>query len=388
MKLTERIVVPRGYARNMELADPFSTGKRSGILLERRRLVKAAGDLAICRPARYNDRFQSQDKRMNGEPRQIKLTCQVDNYRNGWTIVQFLAHRFKYHTSDAWHERVLDRSVRVNGAVIEPHGVVAKDDQVEYTIWHTEPPVDFRYDVLFEDEWLLAVSKSGNIPVHSCGVYITHTLIARLRNDFGPHLRLAHRLDRETSGVTLLCKDRETARAFGDMFHRGEVGKTYFALVDGMVGEDKFEVDAPIGRIDQRETYAEEYEYARNNDLAFYLPKRRVDFDNGKPSHTRFQVLKRGERFTTLEAVPLTGRTNQIRVHLAHAGHPIIGDKIFYLRGDLREECLRQGLTARVRDALVLDRHALHCRRLDFVHPHTHKRTIVYAPIPPDINVI
>lgn len=319
------------------------------------------------------------------QSKKLTLTCTVDPYRSGWTIVEFLAHRFKYHTAEAWARRVRDSWVTVNDATVEPGARVHKDDTVQYTIWHREPPVDDSYDVLYEDEWLLAVGKSGNIPVHACGVYITHTLIARLKMDFGDKLNLAHRLDRETSGAVVLCKDRESNRRLAGMFSRGEVEKEYVAVVYGRVAADRFEIDAPIGKMDQRTSFPQEYAYGKAHNLATYLPKRRVDPEHGRPARTVFDVICRSERFTALRAVPETGRTNQIRVHLAHAGHPIVGDKIFGLQGDFREEVLREGLTERVREALVLNRQALHCASLRFAHPMNGERIEIKSPIPGDI---
>jgi len=323
---------------------------------------------------------------MELEKKQITLTCHVDAYRGGWTIVEFLAHRFKYHTAEGWEDRVRRRWVRVNGAEVEPGHVVSKDDAVAYTIWHAEPPVDDRYDVLHEDGDLLAVSKSGNIPVHACGVFITHTLIARLREDFGPDINLCHRLDRETSGVVVLAKNKEANRALAGKFARGEVEKRYVAVVHGAVAEDDFTIDAPIGKVDVRFQYPVEYEWGKENDLATYLPKRVVDVENGKPARTRCEVVRSAGDFTVLRVTPEQGRTNQIRVHLAHAGHPIVGDKIYALTGEVRDEMLRDGLTDRVCAALVLERHALHCGWLRFAHPRTGETMEVEAPVPADMT--
>jgi 23S rRNA pseudouridine1911/1915/1917 synthase len=323
---------------------------------------------------------------MEDEKKQLTLTCTVDAYRSGWTVVEFLAHRFKYHTAEGWDRRVRDRWVTVNDSPVDPSHRVAKDDAVQYTIWHSEPAVDDTYDVLFEDDWLLAVGKSGNIPVHACGVYITHTLIARLKDDFGGGLNLAHRLDRETSGVVVLCKDRESNRRLAGMFAKRAVAKTYLAIVYGEVRNERFEVDAPIGNLDQRDSFPAEYAWGKAHKIATYLPKRRVDFAGGKAARTTFGVVRRLRGYTVLEVVPETGRTNQIRVHLAHAGFPIVGDKTYALGGELRDEMLREGLTDRVRQALVLDRHALHCRGLCFDHPMTGERITVEAPLPRDLE--
>jgi len=326
---------------------------------------------------------------IQAEKKRITLTCQVDPYRAGWTIVDFLAHRFKYHTAEGWEQRVREEWVTVNGAAVTPGHVVRADDAVGYTIWHAEPPVDDRYQVLHEDDDILAVSKSGNVPVHACGVFITHTLIARLRRDFGDGVALCHRLDRETSGVVVLAKHRDANRRLAGDFAHGRVEKTYAAAVFGHVGDDALAVDAPIGKIDVRAAYPEDYARGKAADLATYLPKRAVDFDGGKPARTRFEVVRRGESdgvaFTALRAVPEQGRTNQIRVHLAHAGHPLLGDKIYALSGAAREELLREGVTERVRRALVTPRHALHCAHLAFAHPRTGERIEFRAPAPADL---
>ena len=323
---------------------------------------------------------------MSTEKKELTLTCKVDSYRSGWTVVEFLAHRFKYHTASGWDRRVRDRQVRVNAAEVDPDHVVRMDDAVQYTIWHAEPEVDYSYDILYEDDSLLAVSKSGNIPVHACGVFITHTLIAKLRKDFGPALNLAHRLDRETSGVVLLCKNRQSNRVMAETFRKSEVSKSYLAVAYGRVPQDGFEIDAPIGKMDQRYQYPDEYAWGKAHDMATYLPKRRVDPQNGKPARTIFKVRKRKDNFTVLGVVPISGRTNQIRVHLSYAGFPVVGDKIFALNGELRDECLKNGLTPRVKEALILDRHALHCESLKFEHPITGEDLCITAPPPTDLR--
>jgi 23S rRNA-/tRNA-specific pseudouridylate synthase len=222
---------------------------------------------------------------MCAEKKKITLACEVDSYRSGWTIVRFLSHRFKYHPPERWTARVRDGFVQVNGRDVSTDQIVTKGDVVTYTIFHAEPEVDFRYDVIYEDEYLLAISKSGNIPVHACGVYIRNTLIATLKNVYGENLNLAHRLDRETSGLTLLTKDPDTSRTLGRMFASGEVSKVYAAVVHGVVHEASFEVDAPIGKTMEEFSARFHGESESDGDLAEdrprYVPRRCVDFEHG-----------------------------------------------------------------------------------------------------------
>lgn len=305
---------------------------------------------------------------MDAEPKRITLDCRVDSYRSGWTVVEFLSHRFKYHPAERWTHRVEDGRVQVNGANVATAHRVHKDDVVSYTIVHAEPPVDWRYDVVYEDDDLLAVNKSGNLPVHACGVYIRNTLITHLRNHYG-QVSLAHRLDRETSGLVLLTKNVPAARALGGMFAHGEVSKSYVAVVHGRVDADSFDVDAPIGKVEYTIAEPTDGPELRGN----FAPKRIVDFKNGKPARTQFQVLRRGEGYTVLRAQPLTGRTNQIRVHLHHIGHPILGDKTYH----------PANASSAVRP---IARHALHSRVLAFEHPVSGAPMTLTADVPDDMK--
>ncbi len=312
---------------------------------------------------------------METEPKKITLDCRVDSYRSGWTVVEFLSHRFKYHPPERWTHRIEDGRVRVNGECVATAHRVHKDDVVSYTIVHAEPPVDWRYDVVYEDDDLLAVSKSGNLPVHACGVYIQNTLITHLRDHYG-RISLAHRLDRETSGCLLLTKNIRAARALSDMFASGSVSKTYIAVVHGRVEADLFEVDAPIGKVEYTRVERAVDGAGRAPAAGYqgnYFPRRVVDFENGKPSRTRFEVLKREDGYTVLHVQPLTGRTNQIRVHLHHVGHPLLGDKTYRVVGEANA-------------IPPIGRQALHSRSLEFEHPVSGSPMTLTAAVPEDMR--
>lgn len=300
----------------------------------------------------------------------IVLSCDVDPYHDGWALLEFLCDRFRYLDRGEWVDRIERGRVRVNGGVGAGPLTVRAGDVVEYEVHVTEPPVDFTYTVVFDDADLLVVGKSGNIPVHAGGTYFRHTLVAKLREDTGLKLDLAHRLDRETSGLTVLTKNADAARGMGAAFSRGAVEKVYLAVVRGHPEEDEFTLDEPIGRVDR----------------SFPVARSVVDRADGKPARTDFRVVERLRDVALVEARPRTGRKNQIRVHLEAAGHPVLGDKIYGMPLDLLEERLVLPESPRVREHLVLPRHALHAWRLAFDHPLTAVALDLEAPVPEDMR--
>jgi RluA family pseudouridine synthase len=313
---------------------------------------------------------------VRSDPRTYQLSCEVDPYRDGWTLERFLSHRFRYHPSPIWVERMAAGAVRLNGVTAGPDAVVRKGDRIEYTVVHAEPEVDFRYEVLHRDETVLAVAKSGNIPVHAGGKYICNTLITRLREDFGEGLRPAHRLDRETSGVIVLARTRKAAAAFERQFRGRRVRKRYLAVVRGTAPEE-ITVDAAIVRREPPEPP--------------YFRAVTGEGEGGKAAVTRFRRLRTGtaaapphEPISLVEAAPESGRTNQIRVHAAHAGFPILGDKVYGVPEAMARAFVTSGPTDEIEAAAGAPRHLLHCAELDLTHPATGEPLRLRAPVPPD----
>ena len=173
----------------------------------------------------------------------------------------------------------------------------------------------------------------------------------------GGQVSIVNRLDRETSGLVLVCKTAEAARRFHMAMTRRAVGKEYLALVWGWPEEDTFTINAPILRQGERLP------------TAIYL--KRCVHPEGAEAVTRFRVEKRfekatsaGNRFALVRAFPETGRTHQIRIHLAYAGHPIVGDKIYGPDEQCYLEFIETGWTPSLEERLLLPRHALHSTRL------------------------
>jgi 23S rRNA pseudouridine1911/1915/1917 synthase len=226
-----------------------------------------------------------------------------------------------------------------------------------------ERPIDPGIPILATGRGFVAVDKPARVPVHPAGGVVENSLIRMLRRQLGdPGLRLAHRLDRETTGVLLVAGDASTARRLGCAFQDGRVEKEYLALVAGDVRSDHGSIDAPIGP-------------ARASRVAV-----RLETGHGKPALTRWRVERRLAGATLLRLFPATGRRHQLRVHLAAIGHPILGDML-YGRSD--EEYLAVVRGERPRPGP--SRHLLHCARLRFPDPAGGPAVDVASPLPADL---
>ncbi|CAA0080067.1 Ribosomal large subunit pseudouridine synthase A [BD1-7 clade bacterium] len=199
------------------------------------------------------------------------------------------------------------------------------------------PPCDADIDIVYADSRILVVNKpSGLLSVPGRDVRNRDCLITRLQVDF-PEARIVHRLDLSTSGLMVLGLDAEAHRHLSRQFEMREVGKSYQAVVDGFIAEDSGAVDAPL--------------------ICDWpnRPRQMVDNDNGKPALTHFEVIHRDDerQQTRVRLKPHTGRSHQLRVHMLHLGHPIVGCK-FYAPAAVRAQS---------------DRLLLHACELSFVHP-------------------
>lgn len=200
--------------------------------------------------------------------------------------------------------------------------------------------------ILFQDEDLLVVGKPpGWLSVPGRTAEKQDCLYGWLRRQF-PELLVVHRLDRDTSGIMLFARNRQTQSAMGRMFARGEIRKDYIAWVSGQLFPNRGQIDQPVGRV-------------AHGGLP---PRYRVDEQEGKPAQTHWRVLRRETDRTRIWLQPLTGRSHQLRVHCLCLGHPIVGDPIY---GSARD-----------------NRMLLHAFRLRFPHPHHGVMLRLKAPVP------
>lgn len=302
---------------------------------------------------------------MNERINQTEVRPELDGER----IDVFLARRFTYLSRTGWQQEIAGGRVWVNQATAGSASLrVRSGDLIRYQGGRIEePPVDEEITILYEDEHILGINKTGNLPVHPSGRYFNHTLLRILEGRMRIKLYPVHRLDRETSGLILFAKDSLTASRIQRNFH--QVRKSYVAIVHGTVHEYEFRVDAPIGF-----------------DPLSSIKKRRVVLPAGQEARTRFKRILCFGDYSLVRAMPETGRLHQIRVHLNHAGYPIVGDKLYGRDADLFARFVESGLTPELLERLELARCALHSRSLRFFHPAQKRHLVLKAPLPGDMR--
>ena len=227
-------------------------------------------------------------------------------------------------------------------------------------------PEDLPLAIVHEDADLLVVNKPAGMVVHIGAGVKSGTLVNALLHHVaalsaaGGDERpgIVHRLDKMTSGLIVVAKNDAAHRRLSDQFKSREVHKTYVALVHGRVENETGEISRPVGRDPQRRT------------------RMRVDGIAAREAATTYRVLQRMGRFTLLEAMPRTGRTHQIRVHLASRGYPVVGDTAYGAPAKLKLEG---------REEPTLARTFLHAARLEFTHPVSGAPVKFEAPLPGEL---
>ena len=294
------------------------------------------------------------------------ITSRIPPLPSKSSLVCYLAGRFSYLTQNQWRDEIFCGKILLGGLIVTDP--VTPINGGETLAWDgsriIEPDVDINISVLYEDECLIAVNKTGNLPVHPAGRYFNNTLVAILEDRYGRKVYPAHRIDRETSGVILLAFDGKYAGALSDSLAKGS--KEYLALVHGLFPGEEMMVDLPLGS---------------DNESAVGK-KRKAKAGGTETALTRFRnVLWAGE-FPLVRCFPETGRMHQIRAHLEAAGYPIVGDKLYGRDKTAFLDFIRHGYTSEMEKRLLLPRSALHAARLVFLHPQTGRKMIVRAPLP------
>lgn len=292
----------------------------------------------------------------------------------GQTLLAYYTQRYRHSSEAAWQQRILAGQITVDGQPSDPDQRLVQGQALAYhrPPW-AEPAVPLTFETLYEDGDVVAIAKPSGLPVLPGGGFVEHTLLHLLRQRYPTATPSPlHRLGRGTSGVMLLAR---SPLAKADLSHQfrtatqtaagsATFGKTYRALVGPSDLPATFTMTTPIGPVP-------------------YGPLGTVHAATatGKPAHSEGRVLRRTAEHTLLEVTILTGRPHQIRIHLAAAGYPLVGDPL-YGPGGLPYPAAA-GATAVPGDG----GYWLHAYRLGFLHPRTRSPLVICCPPPPILQV-
>lgn len=298
----------------------------------------------------------------------------------GKRIDAYLSSRYPEYSRCVMRKVIDARAALVNGLSVKASYKVRIGDTIR--VWLPEladdapVPEDIPIEIIHDDPVFTVVNKPPGMVVHPAKGHWTGTLVNALQFRFdtlstvgGEHRPgIVHRLDRDTTGLLIVAKDDQAHRILAAQFEKRTIHKEYLAIVSGVPQRDNDYIEKCIG---PHPTNREK--------MAIRLPE-----DGGKEAATFYQVVDRFGSHSLVRCKPRTGRTHQIRVHLAHIGHPVVADKAYSGRDRLTKGDLL-GPSAPDADLLLIDRQALHAHILRFLHPLTGQPLEFVAPLPGDM---
>jgi 23S rRNA pseudouridine1911/1915/1917 synthase len=280
----------------------------------------------------------------------------------GLNVIDYLAFFYAAFSKEEWQARIHSGRVLLDGAPAKEHQKLSPGQILTWMRppWN-EPEAPRPFAILYKDECLLAVAKPSGLPtLPAGGLFMENTLLSFVRRHF-PGANPLHRLGRGTSGIVLFGLARDAAGNILQAWRAGEILKVYRALVAGCPEEDEFAIDAAIGPVPHP-----------------ILKTVNGVCSNGKPAHSHVKVLERRSSCSVVQVKITTGRPHQIRIHLAAAGYPLVGDPLYRVGGVPAENS--QTLPSDIG-------YSLHNGLLGFPHPVSSKWTEVFCWPPPLLRV-
>ncbi len=278
----------------------------------------------------------------------------------GMTVLAYLSSRYQHSSESVWRARLELGEVSLSGLVAQADSILKGG---ECLVWRRppwdEPEVPLDFAVLYRDESMLAVAKPSGLPTVPAGGFLEHTLFARARR-FDRDATPVHRLGRGTSGIVLFARTREARARLSEELRLNRMTKTYRALVQGNPSKERFAVTAPIGPV-----------------AHLRLGTINAASEMGKPARSEVRVIEQREGASLVEIGIRTGKPHQIRIHLAVAGHPLVGDPLYAAGG--RPEAMSHALPGDIG-------YRLHAERIVLRHPRTSVSTEIWCAPPPDLR--
>lgn len=277
--------------------------------------------------------------------------------------------------------------VTVNGELVKSNYLVKPEDEIEIELEYPDKqdvvPENIPLDIVFEDAYLMIINKPPGMVVHPAYKNYSGTLVnavmyyALQKNDSLSSLNgferagIVHRLDKDTSGLIVVAKDEVTHRKLSEQFFHHTIKREYNALVWGKLKKKKGEILNKLGR-DKRDR--KKVAVLKDDDIT------------GKTAITNYEVLAEYDFLSLVKLNLKTGRTHQIRVHLANLGHPVFGDETYGGR-EPHSVNLTSNMKAQIRNLLeIMPRQSLHARLLGFIHPHTKEEILLESELPADMK--
>lgn len=287
------------------------------------------------------------------------IEYQIEESADGLRIEQFLRRR-GYSGQNLTEIKRMPKSILVNGEHYYMRQKLHTGDQLKVCIQETDcsekiPPVEIPLDIVYEDEDIIVINKPAGMPIHPSLNHYTNSMANALawyyQKQNKPFIfRCCNRLDRDTSGLTVVAKHLVSGNILSAMVYRREIHREYLAIVRGQVTPESGTINAPLAR------------------KPGTIIERTVDWEHGETAITHYRVVEEKNGHSLVSLKLETGRTHQIRIHMKHLGYPLIGDYLYNP------------------DMEYITRQALHSHRLCFPHPITGKRMEFIAPLPADMQ--
>ena len=311
--------------------------------------------------------------------RRQAITVITDKHHATLSLLRFLSCRFTYLGENQWHEQITTARVLLNQKPAQPETRLHLGDVVAFLCHDLpEPPAALSYQIIHEDPDLLVVNKPATLPCHPRGRYFHHTLWALLKkNRDDRYFSFVNRIDRETSGIVLIAKNKNAAKNCQQQFINQQVEKQYLAVVKGrfphriscqgyLVNDSRSSIRHKVRFLDSavdRESKA-----------------------GGRQVRTDFHRLRHAGGFSLIAARPHSGRRHQIRATLAAINFPLLGDKVYASDEGLFFRFIEDRLTETDWNYLGISRQALHASRLSIRHPVGGRELSFHAPLPAELE--